>query len=115
MGTYIFNENGHLSFIDDIIRYLSIQIDKEDVIKIYITNLYWDKYNRIVDLSIKQGYYKGDLYQTGKTATDAINIIGEYLETVFNATKLEIIGYQNRSEEMIKKEIEGYNEIKNDI
>lgn len=115
MGTYIFNENGHLGFIDDIIRYLSIQIDKEDIIKTYISNLYWDKYNRIVDLSIKQGFYKGDLYQSGETATKAISIIEEYLETVFNTTKSEIIEYQNRSEEMIKSEVEGYNEIKNSL
>lgn len=112
MNAYIFNENGHLSFIDDIIQYLSIQLEKDDVVKTLISNYYWHTINKVIDLSIVQGYNQGDLYADGHTVEQAITSIEDYLKTVFNSTEDEIKEYKNKSEIMVESNIDGYNEIK---
>ena len=111
MTNFIFNEDGIKLGITDVVSYLSIQIEEENIKKVLLTNYYWNIFNKCLDVLIDEGFYAGKKYEESGTVDDTITIIEEFYKTHFNITPEQIEEYRNSILLALGDEIEGFDEL----
>lgn len=113
MSSYIFKEDGVLMSITDLDAYLNIQIDKENIEKVYSTNYYWHIINLCLNQLISEKYLSGDIYDKEDEIRLTLKKIKEFLISNFDVKDTDEL--EKKVTSILFSEIEDFKLIINKI